>query len=132
VTVPDPAAFTTSWVAAWNTHDLDAVLAHFHDDVVFTSPVAARLFPETGGVVRGKDELRRYWAEGLRRIPDLHFTVERVFAGVGVLVIGHRNQAGALGDEVLAFGDDGLVIEGHGTYQVDAVDTAGGSQAERA
>ena len=117
MSVPDPAAFSAAWVAAWNAHDLDAVLAHVHDDVVFTSPVAARLFPETGGVVRGKAELRSYWAEGLRRIPDLHFTVERVFAGVGVLVISYRNQAGALVDEVLAFGDDGLVVEGHGTYE---------------
>jgi hypothetical protein len=28
------------------------VLDHFHDDVVFTSPVAARMVPESGGVVR--------------------------------------------------------------------------------
>ena len=130
MTVPDPAAFAASWVAAWNAHDLDAVLAHFHDDVVFSSPVAARLFPETGGVVRGRDELRRYWAEGLRRIPDLHFTVERVSAGVTILVIGYRNQAGALVDEVLVFGDDGLVVEGHGTYQ--AADAGPAGVGERA
>ena len=78
----DPAAFAAQWRAAWNAHDLDAVLAHFHDDVTFTSPVAAALLPETGGVIRGKAALRAYWEEGLRRIPDLHFTIEAVFAGV--------------------------------------------------
>ena len=35
MTVTDPLDFATAWVAAWNRHDVDAVLAHFHDDVVF-------------------------------------------------------------------------------------------------
>ncbi|MGY4643220.1 nuclear transport factor 2 family protein [Cellulomonas sp. URHB0016] len=116
MTMPDPTAFAASWVAAWNAHDVEAVLAHFHDDVVFSSPYAARLMPETGGVVRGKDALRRYWSEGLRRSPDLQFAVERVLTGVDVLVISYRNHRGDLVDEVLVLAD-GLVAEGHATYQ---------------
>ena len=41
--------------------DVEAVLAHFHDDVVFSSPIAARLLPDSLGVVRGKEALRHYW-----------------------------------------------------------------------
>ncbi|GIG22972.1 hypothetical protein Cch01nite_36960 [Cellulomonas chitinilytica] len=118
MTLPDPAAFAATWVAAWNAHDLDAVLSLFHDDVVFTSPLAAQLLPDTGGVVRGKDALREYWSRGLRAYPDLHFTVERVFSGVGALVIEYRNHRGGLVDEVLVL-RDGLVAEGHGTYLPD-------------
>ena len=117
MSVPDPAEFSTAWEAAWNAHDLDAVLAHFHEDVVFTSPVAARILPDTGGIVRGKDRLRAYWTEGLRVIPDLHFAVEDVYVGVTTIVLHYRNQRGDVVDEVLVFGDDGLVIEGHGTYR---------------
>nr|MDT0524585.1 nuclear transport factor 2 family protein [Streptomyces sp. DSM 41633] len=62
---PDPQAFAEEWVNAWNAHDVEAVLAHFHDDVMFSSPVAARVLPETGGVVRGKDALRHYWTTAL-------------------------------------------------------------------
>ncbi len=62
---PEPDAFAEQWVQAWNAHDVEAVLAHFADDVVFTSPVAARVLPETGGVVRGKDALRDYWTTAL-------------------------------------------------------------------
>lgn len=120
--LPDPAEFSADWVAAWNAHDLDTLLSHFHDDVVFTSPVAAQIVPESGGVLRGKDALRAYWTEGLRRIPDLRFSVERVFAGVSVLVISYRNQRGNLVDEVLVFAD-GVVVEGHVTYLTgDAAD----------
>jgi ketosteroid isomerase-like protein len=112
---PDSSAFVEDWVRAWNAHDLDAVLAHFHDDVVFTSPVAARLLPETGGVVHGKSALRKYWAAALTVVPDLHFELIGSYQGESVLVINYRNERGGLVNEVLVFAD-GLVREGHGTY----------------
>jgi len=124
MTTFDPATFAAHWRAAWNAHDLDAVLAHFHDDVTFTSPVAASLLPETGGVIRGKAALRAYWEDGLRRIPDLHFTIEAVFAGINTLVIQYINQKGVSVSEVLVF-DAGLVREGHGTYPTDIDNPAG-------
>jgi ketosteroid isomerase-like protein len=46
---PDAKTYAEQWVRAWNAHDIEAVLDHFHDDVLFTSPVAARVLPETGG-----------------------------------------------------------------------------------
>jgi hypothetical protein len=117
VSTPEPSAFAEDWLAAWNRHDVDAVLAHFHDDVVFTSPVAARVVPDSGGVVRGKAALREYWTAALKTMPDLHFEVVAVFRGESVVVINYRNQRGGLVNEVLEF-DAGLVRRGHGTYQV--------------
>lgn len=114
----DAVAFARQWVQDWNSHDTETVLRHFHDDVVFTSPVAAEMYPETRGVIQGKPDLRRYWTGALQRIPGLHFTVEAVFQGIDTVVITYRNQNGGLVNELLKFGDDGLVIEGHGTYPV--------------
>lgn len=114
----DASAFSSQWVQAWNTHDVEAVLAHFHDDVLFTSPVAAAMFPETAGVIRGKAALRHYWTGALEHLTDLHFVVEGVYRGIDTVVINYRNQKGGLVNEVLRFDDDGLVIEGHGTYLV--------------
>ena len=116
----DPLQFAADWCEAWNAHDLDRVLQHFHEDIIFSSPVAARLFPKDGGVVRGKAALRGYWQEGLRRLPNLRFTVQAVFAGVDTLVIQYLNQSGVSVSEVLIF-EDGLVREGHGTYAVPPV-----------
>jgi hypothetical protein len=117
--------FAERWVAAWNSHDVDAVLAHFTDDVVFTSSVAARLLPETAGVLRGKAALRAYWSAALARIPDLHFEVVGTYAGVEHLVINYRNHVGGLVCEVLRF-DGSLVAEGHGTYLSDDAAAASG------
>lgn len=120
--------FAASWLRAWNAHDLDALLEHFADDATFSSPVAAQLLPETHGVLRGKDEIRRYWAVGLERIPDLHFEIENVYTGLSLIVINYRNHTGALVAEVLHVGSDGLVTDGAGTYLAD--DAAGASGAE--
>jgi ketosteroid isomerase-like protein len=114
----DVSAFSRQWVRAWNDHDVEAVLAHFHEDVLFTSPVAAQMFPETAGVIRGKPALRRYWTQALERLTDLHFVVEAVYRGIDTIVITYRNQNGGLVNEVLRFDDADLVIEGHGTYLV--------------
>jgi ketosteroid isomerase-like protein len=115
ITPGDAVAFSRRWADAWNSHDVEAVLAHFHDDIVFTSPVAAQIFPDTRGILRGKEELRTYWSKGLQLIPDLRFTVEAVYAGVETIVITYRNQRGNLVNEVLVFDGD-LVRQGHGTY----------------
>lgn len=113
----DAIGFSQQWVQAWNAHDVEAVLRHFHDDVVFTSPVAAKLLPETAGVVRGKPALRRYWTAAVQRFSDIHFVVEGVYQGIDTIVIYYRNQNDDLVNEVLTF-SDGVVIEGHGTYLV--------------
>jgi ketosteroid isomerase-like protein len=107
--------FAASWAQAWNAHDVEQVLSHFSDDAVFTSPVAAQLIDGSDGVLRGKAALRAYWSEGLRLIPDLHFTVLDVYVGVSAVVISYRNQKGARVSEVLVF-DGPLVVQGHGTY----------------
>jgi hypothetical protein len=111
-------AFAQQWVKGWNAHDVDALMEHFTDDVVFTSPVAVRIVGGDG-VIRGKEALRNYWAEGIRLIPDLHFEVLALYVGVAALVINYRNQAGGVVSEVLTF-EGSLVREGHGTYLAEA------------
>jgi len=107
-------AFAEQWVKDWNAHDIDALLEHFTDDAVFTSPVAVRLLGGDG-VICGKEALRAYWSEGVRLIPDLRFEILAVYAGISTVVINYRNQAGGVVCEVLTF-DGPLVIQGHGTY----------------
>ncbi len=119
---PDPYAFALRWCAQWNAHDLEGLLAHFTDDVVFTSPVASRVLGGDG-IVRGKAALRAYWQRGLELIPDLRFEVIDVYAGVDTLVINYRNQGGIRVCEVLTFLGE-LVNEGHGTYVVEGLAAA--------
>ena len=56
------------WNASWDNHDLDGVMALFHEDILFEN--------WTGGKARGKDALRKAWAPwfknhgGFRFIPE--------------------------------------------------------------
>lgn len=115
MTNEEAQAFARRWVRAWNDRDVEAVLAHFDDDAIFTSPLATQVIPGSGGVIRGKESLRHYWNEALRHNPGLHFELIGVYSGVDTLVIRFRNQEGTDRCEVLAF-DSGRVQTGHGTY----------------
>jgi ketosteroid isomerase-like protein len=112
---PKATEFGRMWEAAWNRRDVEAVLAHFHGDAVFTSPVAKRIGFAEDGMVRGKEALRRYWTTALTHNPDLHFEVTAVFEGVDTIVILFRTQQGVARAEILTF-RNGLVVEGHGTF----------------
>jgi len=109
------AEFVEEWLRCWNDHDVEGVLAHFSDDVVFTSPLAGQLLDGSDGVVRGKHALREYWNLGLSKVPDLRFELIGTYVGVATIVINYRNHRGQLVNEVLTF-DGSLVVEGHATH----------------
>ncbi|MFE6976759.1 nuclear transport factor 2 family protein [Streptomyces sp. NPDC057682] len=107
--------FAATWQDDWNSHDLERILAHYHEDVTFSSPMIAQFTGDSSGTVRGKAALRAYWARGLELIPDLEFEVMDVRVGVDTVVIDYRNQIGGRVYEVLTF-RDGLVGAGLGAY----------------
>lgn len=61
VTQAQADALAQEWIEAWNRHDIDAVLTHYSDDVIFTSPFAIEFAGKEDGTVHGKKELRAYW-----------------------------------------------------------------------
>ena len=116
MTHDDAHRWAEEWVSAWNRHDVDAVLAHFADDVEFCSPVAATVTGDPSGVVHGRDALRRYWTTALAARPDLHFELDDVHLGVDCISIQYRNQAGRHVTEMAVFDGDGMVVRGWGLY----------------
>jgi ketosteroid isomerase-like protein len=111
----DAIGFGRDWEAAWNRRDVEAVLAHFAEDAVFTSPVAQKIGFAPDGIVRGKDALRRYWLAALEQNPQLRFRVTAVYRGIDTILIAFQNQQGVERAEMLRFAG-GLVIEGHGAF----------------
>ena len=97
----DWQAFAADWEAGWNSHDLDRIMAHYDDDIVFRSQKAVALAGT--GELRGKDALWAYWAAALERQPDLRFEVTQVFEGHDMCVIVYRNHRGVMAAETLWF-----------------------------
>ena len=106
--------FAEEWASAWNRRDVEAVLAHFHDEVEFVSPTALAV---TGSsVVRGKDALRTYWTRALSGIGSIRFSVVRVLWDpalneLAIIYMSSIDGRTRSVSENLVFGDDGTVVK---------------------
>jgi steroid delta-isomerase-like uncharacterized protein len=95
-TDPD-AAVAEKWIAAWNSHNPDKMLALFTDDIVYEDVAF-------GEVSHGSAELRKFAASEFEGVPDLelkllradirggHGTIEWTFSGTdkGVFKTGKK------------------------------------------
>src|SRR5262249_3324339 len=97
------------WIAAWNAHDLDAILQQYTDTVAFTSPFVARLLGAGQDTVHGKAALRDYFARALATYPDLRFELRTVLVGVDSLTLYYASVGGRLAAEVMLLDANGLV-----------------------
>eukprot|EP01102_Stenamoeba_stenopodia_P016760 TRINITY_DN588_c0_g1_i2.p2 TRINITY_DN588_c0_g1~~TRINITY_DN588_c0_g1_i2.p2 ORF type:complete len:126 (+),score=21.99 TRINITY_DN588_c0_g1_i2:250-627(+) len=98
------------WLDAWNRHDLDAIMTHYSDEVIFASPFVKSLLDNEQGTIVGKDALRKYFETALRNFPDLHFTLDNVMTGANSLVVTYRlSVADVEAAEWMRLDDRGLV-----------------------
>jgi len=104
------AGFAKEWYAAWNAHDLDAMLAHYSDDVEFTSPFVVAISDEPTGTIRGKDAVRAYFQRGLERFPDLHFEPLETLVGVDSVTLVYVSVENRRAAEVMTLDTDGRVV----------------------
>jgi len=118
LTAKDAQQFAKDWCSAWNSHNLEAILAHYADGVVLTSPTAARLMKDPRGIVNGKQALRNYFSVGLMAYPDLRFEVLDVTCGVGSMVVYYANQSGAKVSEYMELDSGGKVTKVIAHYSI--------------
>lgn len=66
-------SIASRWLAAFNAHDVDALVALYADDATHTSPKIRALHPDTGGKLVGKVALSKWWREANARLPGLRY-----------------------------------------------------------
>ncbi len=108
--------FAADWVAAWNAHDLDRILAHYAEDFEMTSPVIVQIAGEPSGTLRGKQAVGVYWRKALQLIPDLQFELISLLVGVGSVTLYYKGARGRLAAEVFHFGPDRKVVKAFAHY----------------
>ena len=124
--MPPPDAVTTfaeDWIAAWNDHDVDRILAHYRDDVVFTSPFVTMHAFAADGVVHGRDALRRYFVRALSNYPDLRFEPIAVVPGVDSVALHYRSVGGREAIEVMELDEERRVRRVNVHYTAPAEST---------
>ena len=80
----------TQWFATFNAQDLEALLALYHDQAEHYSPKLKVRMPETNGMVRGKEALRKWWRDSFDRLPTLHYEVGEVLVIENGLIVRSR------------------------------------------
>jgi len=116
LTKGDAERFAHEWIAAWNSHDLDRILAHYADDFEFASPFIPTIAGEPSGILRGKKAVGAYWKKALTRRPDLAFRLDRVLWGVRSVVIQYHRHDGRPASEWFELGADGKVARSAAHY----------------
>jgi ketosteroid isomerase-like protein len=112
----DMTALGRAWIAAWNAHDLDRVLALYTEDFEMTSPHIIGFGFDASGTLRGKAKVREYWAFALEKVPDLHFELIHVFTSPDSLIVFYKNERGGKVCEYLRLNASGKIAQGSGNY----------------
>lgn len=68
------------WFAAFNDHNLEALLFLYDDEAEHFSPKLKIKKPETNGLVKGKKALHDWWEDAFKTIPTLHYRVTSLTA----------------------------------------------------
>lgn len=108
--------FADEWLRAWNSHDLDRILAHYRDEFEFASPLIAKIIPGGEGSLTGKKAVGEYWSQALQRVPGLKFELLSVYAGAGTVLITYQSVLDLPAAEWFEFDDQGLVIRAAAHY----------------
>ena len=108
--------FAPEWIAGWNSHDIERILAHYAEDVVLSSPVALQRFGGDG-TLRGKAALRDYFTRGLQAYPDLRFDLIETFWGTETIVVCYaNNHRGSKTAEVMLLNSSGKIARVWANY----------------
>lgn len=68
------------WFEAFNEHDLEKLLALYHNKAEHFSPKLKIRLPETHGLIKGKEALRSWWQDAFDRLPSLKYEVKKLTA----------------------------------------------------
>ncbi len=68
-----PLAIAHAWIAAFNAHDVTALVSLYAPDATHTSPKIRAHHPDTGGKLVGRDALGAWWRDAIARTPGLRY-----------------------------------------------------------
>ena len=111
ITEKEAEKIAREWVEEWNSHDIDAIMAHYVDDVELTSPFVVNALSIDSGTIKGKEKLRAYFKRGLETYPELKFELSQVLAGVNSLIIYYRGIRGMMAAEMMVLNPQNRILK---------------------
>lgn len=97
------------WCDAWNRKDLDAVMAHYAENVAFSSPTVGKRWGIADGWLHGRARLRENFAIGIAA-EGLRFDWVDVVIGVTSMCVIYRRESGQLVNDTVELDEQGKAI----------------------
>ena len=110
------ATLGRDWIAAWNAHDLERVLALYAEDFEMTSDRIPALGFDASGTLRGKANVSAYWAKALSMITGLRFELIDTYVSPDSIVVFYQNERGARICEYLRLNAEGKIRQGSANH----------------
>ena len=108
--------FAEAWLRDWNSHDLEVILRHYAEDVVFRSPKVARYTDSDVDTLKGRDALRPYFARGLANRPQLKFDLVAATTDHDGVAIVYTGEDGSTAVETMSINREGEVQDARVFY----------------
>ena len=106
-----------AWCESWNGHDFEAIMAHYTDDVRFSSPAVRTRWGIASGWLVSAERLRAHIERSLAA-PGLQYTFVDTLVGIDVMTVLYRRETWMLLAEVMELEEAGRarvlrVVLGH-------------------
>lgn len=113
--------FAKQWIAAWNSHAIDAIMNHYSETIEFQSPFIQLLKFNESGIITSKADLKVYFEIGLKNYPELYFQFHDCLVGINTIVIYYTSVSGRKAAEVFELDSFGKAIKVQCNYSEPAV-----------
>jgi hypothetical protein len=107
------------WLAAWNAHDLEAIMAGYSEGVEFVASTVVGRWGRPDGQLVGRAELRRHFARGLELVADLTMVEEQLLTAPDGYALLYRRENGNRALDAVELDEDGLARRVHAYYLHD-------------
>lgn len=101
--------FAQGWIDAWNSHDLNRILAYYTDDFEMTTPLIVKLMNHPTGTIKGKEMVKPYWEKALTLLPNLRFDLIEAMSSIDSITVCYKAILGKRAAEVLFFDPNGKI-----------------------
>lgn len=108
--------FATRWYAAWNAHDIDAIIACYDPCISHSSPFIKRYNNSDVTELVGIPAVKDYFARALQRNPDLRFDPMHITTGLESVLLVYRRMNGDLAGEVFFLNAANLITRSVSHY----------------
>ncbi len=97
------------WINAWNSRDIMQIMAHYAENIEFSSPLISSLTNCSEGKIIGKPALQTYFLKGLANFPELNFELLQALPGMTSVTLLYKSINNLLAAEVMEINSEGKI-----------------------